>query len=54
MNQRLQRQLAVGEGVGVAGNALIGLDIDQDQRPGSNTPNAFFTGARAARRQRAP
>jgi hypothetical protein len=32
MDQRPQRESGVGEDVGPAGNALIGLDVDQDDR----------------------
>ena len=43
MHERLQRQIGVGEDVGAAGDALVGLDIDQHQRAGGErTERSFY------------
>ena len=55
MHERLQRQLGVGKDVGVAGDALIGLHIDQDQRAHIDHAERVLHGTlESARRRHAP
>jgi hypothetical protein len=44
MHERLQRKIGLGKDVGVAGDALIGLDIDQHQRAGAERAKRSFDG----------